>query len=119
MRISDKYEKLLEYIYDDYENNETSRSYGVYASLIVTQFERNKRIDLGGPKSHLEAIRYLYQNGWIRKNTKNIYTSTKIKPSPEGIRHVEDRRSHAKTFIKTAGNVAEIIGRGLKGFFGR
>jgi hypothetical protein len=119
MKISEKYEKLMEFIYDEYQKSDVARKYGKYASVLVAEFERSTGIDLGDAGSQLEPFRLLYDKGWITLSPKSLVSYARIKPTVEGIEHVEQRRNPAKKVMKVSGDVAEIIGRGLKGFLGK
>lgn len=127
MKTGDILEKLMEFIYDEYNANDVFKSYGEHASVILTGFSRRSGIGLGDAGAQLEHMRLLLRRGWIEIVALDgssvigarLLTYSKIKPSPEGIKHVEERRQPGQAVVKIASTAAEIIGRGIKGFLGK
>lgn len=127
MKAGDILEKLMAFIYDEYNASDVFKSYGEHASVILTKFTRESGIGLGDARAQLEYMRLLLRRGWIEIVTLNgsnrigarLFTYSRIKPSLEGIKHVEERRQPGQAVVKIASSVAEIIGRGVKGFLGK
>ena len=127
MKTGDILEKLMAFIYDEYNASDVFKSHGEHASVILTRFVRESGIRLGDAGAQLEYMRLLLRRGWIEivtldRSTRigaRLFTYSRIKPTPEGIRHVEERRQPGQAILKIASTVAEIIGRGAKGFLGR
>ncbi|MCX6011576.1 MAG: hypothetical protein NT134_04910 [Chloroflexi bacterium] len=124
MNIGEKLEKLMEFIYDEYESDSSFQEFGEVGSTLIEE----SGIDFGDEGgSQVDAIRLLLEKGWVelvalngtRIATTRITILSRIKPTPKGIEHVEDRRRPGRAISKAALTVAEIIGRGLKGFFGK
>lgn len=120
-------EKLIGFIYDDYNRRGVFRSHGEAASVVVTQFCHKYRIQLGDARAQLEYIRLLKKKGWIEvvaldgssAPRARLSSFSKIKPTPEGIHHVEERRKPSQGIKRVTSDAAEITGRFLKGFMGR
>jgi hypothetical protein len=127
MKLSERYEKLMDFIYKEYERSNSFHGHGVYASVIVRQFQRYSGISFGDAGAQLSAINHIFMQGWIEIVTVNgsvlkgeeLDGYSRIQPTREGMLHVEERRSLGKVVMKAASTTAEIIGRGLKGFLGR
>ena len=127
MKTGDILEKLMEFIYDEYNRSDAFKSYGEYASVILSRFTDKSGIRLGNAGAQQEYMRQLLRLGWVEIVTLNrsgridtrLFGHSSIKPTPEGIKHVEERRQPGQAVLKIASSVAEIIGRGLKGFLGK
>lgn len=127
MKLSERYEKLMDFIYREYERSDSFKGHGEYASILVTRFQRYSGISFGDAQAQLSAIYHLLRQGWIEIVSVNgsvirsnkLYSHSRVQPTREGILHVEERRSLGKVVMKAALTTAEIIGRGLKGFLGR
>ncbi len=119
--VSKDYEKLMEYIYDKYKNNEVNRGYGEFASVYVDEFCRETGIRFGDVYAQMAAINYLYKQGWIeilRGKNLTVYHSYII-PSNKGIKYIEEKRSIGNKMIKIVCNLSEVAGRFIKGIFGK
>jgi len=127
MKTGDILEKLMEFIYNQYSRSDTFKSHGEYASIMLTRFTRESGIRLGNAGAQLEFARQLLKKGWIEivaldgstRIGARLFTYSRIKPTPEGIEHVEQRRQPGQAVLKIASTAAEIIGRGVKGFLGK
>lgn len=127
MKTGDILEKLMAFIYDEYNRSDTFRSYGESASVILSRFTSKYGIRLGDARAQLEYMRLLKKRDWIEvvsldgssKIGARLVSFARIKPTPEGIEHVEQRRQPGQALLKAATTGAEIIGRGLKGFLGK
>lgn len=127
MKTGDILEKLMAFIYDEYNASDVFKSGGQYASVVLTGFTCESGIELGDAGAQLEYMRLLLRRGWIEIVTLDgsnrigarLFTYSKIKPSLEGIKHIEERRQPGQAVVKIASTVAEIIGRGAKGFLGK
>jgi len=120
-------EKLIAFICDEYNRCDVFKSHGRAASVVVTEFIYKYGIQLGNAGAQLEYIRLLRNKGWIEVVDAYgdsdpgaiLFTFSNIKPTPEGIQHVEERRKPSQVIKKTTFAAAEFIGRFLKGFSGR
>ena len=119
MKISQINEKLMEFIYDDYQKSDATRRAGKYASVIVAEFERQTGIDMGDAGSQLEPFRFLYNKGWITLSPKLLVSYARVKPTIEGIEYIEAKRNPTRHIKEFLGDGVEMLGRGLKGFMGR
>jgi len=128
MKTSEVLEKLMKFIYSEYKSSDAFQSYGEYASIIVGRFADKSRIRLGDARAQLEYIRLLKRQGWIEYvsvdgstlgNARLSLYNTRVKPSLEGIEHVEQGLQPGKAMLKAASAAAEIAGKGLKGFLGK
>jgi hypothetical protein len=130
MKTGDILGKLMAFIYDEYNENRVFKAHGEYASIILKRFIRSYQIeykDIGDIRAQMEYIRLLRKTGYIEvvsidgsSNPKStLYTYSRIKPTPEGVQHVENKRNPGKAIMKAAPDIAEIAGRSVKGFLGR
>ena len=62
-------EKLIGFIYDEYNRREVFRSHGEAASVVVAQFCRKYGIRLGDARAQLEYVRLLRKKGWIDRGS--------------------------------------------------
>jgi len=116
MNIGEKLEKLMEFIYDEYESDSSFIQFGKSGSTLVEE----SGIDFGdNVGAQLDAIRLLIEKGWLeivaldgtRVATTRVTILSSIKPTPEGIAHVERRRQpwlkrHGSRLVK---DLIEII----------
>lgn len=127
MKVSEKYEKLMEFVYDEYDKGDTFKGHGEPAMVLVQRFQRFLGIRLGDAGAQKAAMNYLLKQGWIEIVSIDgtslggtfYYSHSRIKPTPDGIEHVEHRRQPGQVLLKATDSAAEIIGRGLKGFLGK
>lgn len=103
MNISQKLDRLMEFIYDEYDNSSRFHQYGEYGSTLVSRFVRKTGINFGNAGAQagaqLDAIRLLLEQGFIEivetsrtRIRPDLSILTKIRPTPKGIQHVESRR---------------------------
>jgi hypothetical protein len=124
VKTGDILEKLMAFIYDEYNRSDRFRAYGEGASVILRRFTSKYGIRLGDIRAQLEYMRLLKKKGWIEvvsldgssKIGARLVSFARIKPTFEGISHVEQRRQPGQALLKASSTAAEIIGRGLKGF---
>jgi hypothetical protein len=120
-------EKLMAYIYDEYNRNDTFKKHGQHSRVLCLGFERASGISLGYAGAQQEYIRLLLKNGWIEMVSihgdsdpkAKLLSFSRVKPTIAGIKHVEETRQPGRSYMKIATNSAEIIGRFLKGFTGK
>jgi hypothetical protein len=129
-KIGDILEKLMDFIYDEYSRSETFRSRGERAKTILDDFE-SRYLDILGDPGYmgvpLEYMRLLMKRALIEVVSidgsnitgARLTRNSRIKPTYELIEYVEGKRRPGKSFVKVAGAVAEILGRGVKGYTGR
>ena len=117
MNISDKLDKLIEFIYDEYEESSVFKTHGGYAGVIVYGFTDRTGISFGDAGAQVEAIRLLTKSGWLEivpfsrhSSSSRIISSTRIKLTIEGIRYVEGRR---ESWVKRHG--AKLIAPFIEG----
>jgi hypothetical protein len=104
MKLNDKYDKFIDFIYDEFRKSEDLQRYGEDGPTLITRFQRAtniKFVDTGYEDERLKqaAIRYLYERGWIKPYSKDGHTpktsfdyNDKFKPTNEGTLYVERRR---------------------------
>ena len=105
MKISEKYKKLMEFIYDQYDKSDAFKGHGEHASVLVQQFQRSSGIRFGDANAQKSAMSYLLKQGWIeivsidgtRLGGAFYYSKSRIKPTPEGIQLVEEGRNPGGT----------------------
>ncbi len=120
-------EKLMTFIYDQYNGSDTFKSHGEAAGVILIRFTRESGIRLGDAGAQQEYMRLLKKRGWIEvvsvdgssKPGARLFSFSRVKPTLEGINHVEERRQPGQALLKATSTAAELIGRGLKGFLGK
>jgi len=123
MEISKIDERLIQFIYDEYQRHSVFQHYGQYPTVITKQFERRFGIDLGDAGAQLEAINRLLKQGWIEtkpSRTNNIQLTDRVRRlTPLGIEYVEHSRKPGQALLGVAPTIAEMIGRFFKGFLGK
>jgi hypothetical protein len=96
MNLSDKYEKLMEYIYDQYNKSESFRIHGEHAGILVDMICACTDIKLSDVKSREEALIYLHKQGWIDKeqeeNVNRCLYNNFIKLTDRGIEFAKSKR---------------------------
>lgn len=127
MNITERDEKLMEFIYDKYKENSSFQTYGEFASTLVSEFEETWGIGFGEFEDsgvQLEDMQRLMEKGWIETVTMSgrrigkthLNTISRIKPTNTGILFVEGKR---QPWIKRHGlklftALTEGIIRGVK-----
>jgi hypothetical protein len=121
VNINTKYEKLMEYIYDEYKRSEAFRVHGERASAIVVSFYKKTGIRFETGFAQEEAIVYLHKQGWIEnvhKTNHAIYHSDII-PTHNGIKHVESSRENVNIIMKCVYALRKTINKFIRGLSGR
>jgi len=118
MNVSQRYQRLLEFMYDKYQTSATLREAGEFPWPLADEFERESGVDLGDGASQLEAIRFLAKEGWVEISTKTLSPASRVHLTRRGMKHVEDSRALSRKLMGPLGNLAELIGRFWKGRFG-
>ena len=123
MKISEKHEKLMEFIYDEYNNSSTFQGHGEFPIVLVERFQRASGIRFGDGYAQLAAIDYFLKQGWIEIVSINgrslggaLHLYSRIKPTHKGNLHVEEGRKlwlqkHGRAIYEST--IAGII-KGLK-----
>jgi hypothetical protein len=114
MKTGEVMEKLMEYIYDEYNRDSAFKSHGQGIFPLTSGFGRVTGIYLGDAYDQREYIRLLVSKGWVCYVNK-----VRIKPTIAGIEHVEERRNMTKKLFKVTADLSEIAGRAVKGFLGK
>jgi hypothetical protein len=99
MKLSQKYDKLMDFIYDEFSISNTFKRYGKTPSVLIKQFQRVSDIRFGNIGAQQDAFRYLFEQGWIQPylpsgniSRENVDFYSLIKPTRKGILYVEERR---------------------------
>ncbi len=120
-------QKLIEYIYDEYNRKDTIKAHGESSNIVLSGFERITGIDLGYAGAKQEVLKQLRKKGWIEVVAFDgnsipkgrLFSWSRIKPTIEGMEYVEGKRDMGKKITEGAKIGAEIIGRGIKGILGK
>ena len=97
MNVSEKDNRFIEFVYDEYKGKPAFQHYGIYGSVLVKRFTRTTGIRFGNAGAQLEAISRLLNRGWIEiepviKNT-SVQLADKVRRiTPLGIEYVENLR---------------------------
>jgi hypothetical protein len=122
MNVSEKDEKLMEFLYDEYQEDSVFQKHGKYVGVLIRKFEGKSGIEFG--ISGVAAMQRLIERGWIetvsvtgkRVGKTHLNTSSRIIPTIAGFQFVEDKREpwikHQWPKIVTA--VTEGITRVIK-----
>ena len=108
MNLTKKYDKFMQFIYDEYNRKQAFQRNGESGSVLVARFEHAFHIkfvnDYEDASVKEAAIKYLYEQGWIETVWVNgsprklpITFAQRIKPTRQGMLYVEEKR---KSFIK-------------------
>jgi len=120
MRIIEKQEQFMKFICDKYDRDDTFQQYGEYPWSLITE----SRLNFGDGGAQLAAMELLRKRGWIEivKTSRNtgrgsIRITTKIRPTMEGILHVQESRQHAlkRHWPKVIAATTEGVIKGLRG----
>jgi len=124
MDISEIDEKLMKFIYDEYNKSSTFKTYGEFASVLVGRFRDRLRIELGDAAAQLEAMQRLIERGWIetvslggkRIGRTHLNVVSRIKPTVTGIRFIEEKQQPwiKRQWPKMVSALAESIIQGVK-----
>jgi hypothetical protein len=126
MKRTDLYDKLLQFMYDEYDRKQGFHGYGERVRVLIARFERlSAKNRIGNANAKSGAIRYLHENGWIDIRDTNgnklsglaAFSYGRMQPTPKGREYLEQRRTRG--VMKVAGNIVELCGRLAKGLHGR
>lgn len=114
-----KYDKLLKFLYDEYDRGHNASGYGERVSVLVQHFERSSQQNrIGDALEQMAAVSYLHDSGWIDlvdtlgntiTNPIRAFTIGRMKPTPKGRDYLQHKR------IDSANTVASVSGT----FFGK
>lgn len=124
MNITERDEKLMEFIYDEYKNSSSFQTHGEFASTLVSRFEDRWGIKFGDSGAQLEATQRLMEKGWIETVTiegkrigrTHLNIVSRIMPTNAGILFVEGKRQPwiKRHGLKLVTALTEGIIRGVK-----
>jgi len=116
------YDRLLKYMYDEYNAGHNASGHGEHVSVLVNHFEGISESNrIGDAHEKKAAVNYLLKNGWISvvdilgnpiTNSTSAYVSGRMQPTEKGWEYLQQRRINAVT--KIASSVAEVLGRFFK-----
>jgi hypothetical protein len=119
VKASDRYERLLGFLYDKYQRSDTFRAYGDFPWPLADEFEAESGTGLGDGASQLEAFRFLHEKNWIGVSQTKVTAVSTVKLTPRGIEYVEQKRALSTRALGPAKGLAEVLGVFVKGFLGR
>jgi hypothetical protein len=105
MKLSDKYDKFIDFIYDEFQKSDDFQRKGEDGPTLVRLFQQSTNIrfvEIGDEDERLKyaAVRYLYDRGWIepysidgKRSKASFDYNDRFKPASKGILYVEDRRN--------------------------
>ena len=124
MNISEKDEKLMEFIYDEYKKSSSFQTHGEFASTLVSRFQDKSGIRFGDSGAQLEAMQRLIEKGWVEMVTiagkrigrTHLNIASRITPTDAGFLFVERKRQHwiKRHWPKIVSAVTEGAIRGFK-----
>jgi hypothetical protein len=114
-----KYDRLLKFMYDEFNRGENASGYGEYIQVLIQRFERSSQDNrIGNAHDQIGAVRYLVNKGLIdavdvRGNRITIpqtaYLYGRMQPTIKGQEYLQQKR------IGLANAVASVLGT----FFGK
>jgi hypothetical protein len=120
MKTTTNFDKLLKYMYDEYEQGHNAHGRGEFVQVLVAHYERSSGNRIGDAHVQAAAVRYLQKNGWIDvvdilgnkiTNSLRAYTTGRMQPSQKGLEYLRQKR------LYTAEAAAKILGNFFGGFF--
>lgn len=127
METTAKYDRLLKFMYDEYDRGHNDHGHGQRVRILVDHFERtSEKNRIGNANDKRAAVDYLHNNDWINIvdtigakiiDSTEAYTIGRMKPTPKGLEHLKQNRKD--TFnVDTANAVASVSGTFFGNFFG-
>ena len=121
-----KYDKLLKFMYDEYDRGNNASGHGERIQVLIAQFERSQGIRIGDAHDQMGAVSHFLRNGLIDAvdtlgnkitNPLRAYTIGRMQPTQRGRDYLQQKR------IGTANAVASVsgtfLGKFLKSLFGK
>ena len=114
MNKSGEYDKLLKYMYDEFNRS----SDAPYIQVFIERFERSQGVSFGDAQNKIGAVLYFLENRLIDAvdlsgnritSPREAYNSGRMQPTEEGRNYLQRKR------IGTANAVAAVSGT----FFGK
>jgi len=119
MKTTTKYDRLLKYMYEEYDKGHHAHGYGEYLRVLVSHFERISQTNrIGDAHAQMAAVNYLRKNGWLDAvdilgnniiDHLRAYNTGRMQPTPKGREYLQQKRMY------TANAVASVFGT----FFGK
>ncbi len=121
------YDKLLKFMYDDFNRGNNASGHGEHIQTLIDRFERSSQGDrIGDALDKVGATRYFLKNGFIDaldtrgdKITSYIaaYSKGRMQPTEEGQNYLQQkRRSAANTAVSVSGT---FLGKLIKSVLGK
>jgi len=114
-----KYDKLLKFMYDEFDRGNNASGHGEYIQVLIRHFESNSQDNrIGNAYDQIGAVHYLVENGLIdaSDNYGNKITMPmtafhigRMQPTEKGREYLQQKR------IGVANAVASVLGT----FFGK
>ena len=114
-----KYDKLLKFMYDEFNRGKNASGSGEYIQVLIQDFEgRSQDNRIGNAYDKIGAVRYLVENGLIDAldnqgnritRTKDAFSYGRMQPTIKGQKYLQQKR------MGVANAVASVLGT----FFGK
>jgi len=113
------YDKLLKYMYDEFNRGNNASGYGEHIQVLIGHFENSSRGNrIGDANDQVGAVKYFLDNGFINAldtlgnriiSPREAYTYGRMQPTEKGKNYLQQKR------IGAANTIASVLGT----FFGR
>lgn len=126
MKNSELMNKVISFIYDEYQKDDSFKSDGESAGQIMMRYYFNGNNDFFDVGAQVGFLNLLIDKGWIKvikpsklkKPNNGLSRSDYITLTPDGIEYVENIRNPNRKIMGIIANTAELIGRFVKGRLG-
>jgi hypothetical protein len=121
------YDRLLKYMYDEYNAGHNASGHGEYVRVLVAHFERISESNrIGDAHAKRAAVDYLHKNGWISvvdilgnqiRNSIIAYGSGRMQPTQKGRDYLQQKRIDAANAIASVSGT--FWGKFLRSLLGK
>ena len=123
MNTLKKYDKLLKFMYDEFNKGNNASGHGERIQVLMNSFERiSDGNRIGDAKKKIGTVSHFLRNGWIVAvdtlgneitNPRRAFTIGRMQPTQRGREYLEEKK--ISTVTRVASAIAEVIGRFFKG----
>jgi hypothetical protein len=121
------YNKLLKFMYDEFNRGRNASGMGEYIQVLIQRFERSSRGDrIGNAYNQIGAVRHLIDNGLIdavdsRGNritrARDAYLHGRMQPTIKGEDYIQQKRMGAANVVASV--LGTFVGKVAKSILGK
>ena len=127
MKTLNKYDKLLKFMYGEFNRGNDASGYGEHIRVLIDHFECNSQDNrIGDALDKIGVVRYYFRDGLIdavdtlgKKITEptKAYSIGRMQPTQKGRDYLQQRQMYTINAVASASGT--LLGKLLKSLFGK